>query len=193
MRRLPILPTLLVLLAVAIMIGLGVWQLQRASWKHQLLTRYSDAAQDDTPVAWPISPDRFDDFYYRRSSFDCAEVIGRDAIAGRNSVGEAGWVQIARCRTAGGNPAAVQLGWTQDPQPVDWSGGEVTGRITRYGQGVRLVADPPLAGLAANAAPDPRELPDNHTAYAFQWFFFAITALVIYFLAVRRLQAKPAG
>ena len=67
----------------------------------------------------------------------------------------------------------------------------MTGRITRYGTGVRLVADPPLAGLAANAAPDPRELPDNHLAYAFQWFFFAMTALVIYFLALRRKQAKP--
>lgn len=191
MRRLPIIPTMLVLAAVAVMIGLGVWQLQRANWKHELLTRYSDAAQDDTPVAWPIAPDQFDDVYYRRSSFDCVEVIGRDAIAGRNIDGEAGWVQIARCRTAGGNLAAVQLGWTQDPQPVNWDGGEVTGRITRYGTGVRLVADPPLAGLAASAAPDPRELPDNHLAYAFQWFFFAITALVIYFLALRRKQAKP--
>ena len=191
-RRLPIIPTILVLAAVAVMIGLGVWQLQRASWKHELLTRYADAAQDDTAVAWPASSDQYDDLYYRRSSFICAEVLGRDAIAGRNSDGEAGWVQIARCRTARGDPAAVQLGWAQDPQPVSWNGGEVTGRITRYGEGIRLVADPPAEGLAANAAPDPRALPDNHMAYAFQWFFFAITALVIYFLALRRMQAKSA-
>ena len=55
-----------------------------------------------------------------------------------------------------------------------------------------LVADPPVAGLQANAPPDPRDLPNNHMAYAFQWFFFAITALVIYGLALRRLRVKPA-
>ncbi|WP_230291672.1 SURF1 family protein [Croceicoccus sp. Ery5] len=190
MKRLPLIPTILVLGAVAVMIGLGVWQIQRAQWKHALLSRYAAAAQDDTPVAWPLSPDQFEPAYYRRSAFTCAEVTGRDAIAGRNADNASGWVQIARCRTDEGNEAAVQLGWTQNPQPVDWAGGDVTGRITRYGEGVRLVADPPLAGLAPNAPPDPRELPDNHMAYAFQWFFFAITALVIYFLALRRMRGK---
>jgi surfeit locus 1 family protein len=48
------------------------------------------------------------------------------------------------------------------------------------------VADPPVGGLAANAAPDPADLPNNHLAYAGQWFFFALTALVIYVLALRR-------
>lgn len=192
MRRLPVIPTIFVLAAVAVMVALGLWQIQRANWKHELLARYADAAQDDTPVAWPVSADQFEANYYRRSTFTCAEITSRDAIAGRNSEGAAGWVQIANCRTAEGNEAAVQMGWTQNPQPVRWEGGKVTGRITRYGEGVRLVADPPVAGLRANAAPDPRDLPDNHMAYAFQWFFFAITALVIYGLALRRLRSKPA-
>ena len=39
MRRVPVLPTLLVLGAVAIMIGLGVWQLHRLRWKEELLAR----------------------------------------------------------------------------------------------------------------------------------------------------------
>lgn len=193
MRRLPIIPTVFVLAAVAVMVALGVWQLQRANWKHELLERYGAAAQDDSPVAWPVSADEFEANYYRRSAFTCAEVIGRDAIAGRSATGAAGWVQIAHCRTAEGNEAAVQMGWTQDPQPVRWDGGEVSGRITRYGEGLRLVADPPVGGLKANAAPDPRDLPNNHMAYAFQWFFFAVTALVIYGLALRRFRAKPAG
>lgn len=192
-RRIPIIPTMIVLGAIAVMIGLGIWQIQRANWKHALLSRYEAAAQDDTVIAWPIAADQFEASYYRRSAFNCAAVTGRDAIAGRNASDVAGWVQIARCRTAAGNAGAVQLGWSQNPQPVDWQGGEVAGRIARYGAGVRLVADPPLAGLAANAPPDPRELPDNHMAYAFQWFFFAITALVIYFLALRRRQPKSGG
>src|SRR5205085_173423 len=36
-RRLPLIPTIIVAAAVAIMIGLGVWQLQRARWKEGLL------------------------------------------------------------------------------------------------------------------------------------------------------------
>ena len=44
MRRPPILPTLIVAAAVATMIGLGVWQLQRAAWKERLLAEYVAAA-----------------------------------------------------------------------------------------------------------------------------------------------------
>ena len=36
-RKLPLVPTILVAGAVAVMIGLGVWQLQRAKWKEGLL------------------------------------------------------------------------------------------------------------------------------------------------------------
>ncbi len=50
----------------------------------------------------------------------------------------------------------------------------------------RLIAAPPLAGLAANAAPDPTDIPNNHFSYAVQWFLFAATALVIYALALRK-------
>ena len=32
-RRLPLIPTIFVAGAVAVMIGLGVWQLKRAEWK----------------------------------------------------------------------------------------------------------------------------------------------------------------
>jgi surfeit locus 1 family protein len=38
-RRIPIVPTLVVLAAVATMIGLGVWQLQRRAWKEALIAR----------------------------------------------------------------------------------------------------------------------------------------------------------
>jgi surfeit locus 1 family protein len=44
----------------------------------------------------------------------------------------------------------------------------------------------PVAELAPLAPPDPADIPNNHLAYAGQWFFFALTALVIYVLALRR-------
>ena len=85
-----------------------------------------------------------------------------------------------------GGRAEVVLGWSRDPRGPDWRGGEVMGVIA---PGPRLVADPPLAGLEANRVPDPSEIPNNHFAYAIQWFLFAATALVIYALAVRKRLA----
>ena len=48
-RKVPILPTLLVAAAVATMIALGVWQLQRLKWKEGLIARVAEHMQ--RPVA----------------------------------------------------------------------------------------------------------------------------------------------
>jgi surfeit locus 1 family protein len=186
-RRVPLLPTLLVALAAAAMVALGVWQLQRAAWKQALLARYEQAAQLADPVSWPRSPDAIQDALYRRSGLSCERVLGTRATAGRNDAGEPGWAQVARCALDGGGEADVVLGWSRAPQPVTWGGGDAKGFVTPAGgDGARLVADPPLARLVANARPDPADLPNNHLAYAGQWFFFAATAALIYALALRR-------
>lgn len=84
-------------------------------------------------------------------------------------------------------PAEIVLGWSQSPEASRWDGGFVTGTVVPTGEfGFKIVADPPLAGLAPMARPDPGDLPNNHLAYAGQWFFFALTALIIYVLALRR-------
>ena len=49
MRRLPVLPTLVVAAAVVVMIGLGIWQLQRAAWKERLVSIKADKPKDDKP------------------------------------------------------------------------------------------------------------------------------------------------
>ncbi|MES2300627.1 MAG: SURF1 family cytochrome oxidase biogenesis protein, partial [Pseudomonadota bacterium] len=68
-----------------------------------------------------------------------------------------------------------------------WRGGWVSGIIAPMGKAaVRVVADPPLAGLQANARPDPKDLPNNHWSYAIQWFLFAAVALIIYAIALRK-------
>ena len=54
-RKLPLLPTLVVAVAVAIMIALGFWQLRRAEEKEALLDRYR-AAQNQPPISFPTSP-----------------------------------------------------------------------------------------------------------------------------------------
>jgi surfeit locus 1 family protein len=187
-RKWPLVPTLVVLAAVATMVALGVWQLQRAQWKEGLLDRFRQAQAMSSAVEWPESPAEYERALYRHARITCAEVTAMDAVAGRSVEGQAGWAHVAHCRLPDGYRAVVAMGWSQDPRSPEWAGGEVGGFIGPAGKGVRLVAAPAQAGLQQLAAPDPNDVPNNHLAYAFQWFFFAITALAIYWLALRRRQ-----
>jgi surfeit locus 1 family protein len=193
-RRVPIFSTIVVIAAALTMVGLGVWQLGRKAEKEALIARYEAAISNPERVEYPVaSQTAVDAVLYRRSSFDCA-FTGGDwrSISGRNAKGQSGFVHIVLCGIDKGaseedRTAYVQTGWSQSPTPPVWKGGPVSGWIVPNSEGfARLVADPPLAGLAANAAPDPGDLPNNHLAYAVQWFFFALTALVIYVLALKR-------
>jgi surfeit locus 1 family protein len=187
-RRIPILSTIVVIAAVLTMIGLGFWQLGRKSEKEALIAQYEAALQDGTPVPWPEPADYQRDLF-RRSTIDCLAVRGIDPISGKSASGRSGWVHIARCSHSGRGVADVTIGWSRSPKAPQWGGGPVTGRIASYGDTVRLVADAPQAGLEPLAAPDPGDLPNNHLAYAVQWFFFALTALVIYVLALKRRRS----
>ena len=83
-RRLPIVPTLIVSLAVLTMIGLGVWQLQRADHKEALLARYA-AAQGLPPIAYPTLPLVGDLPLFRHATGNCLKPIGKREVAGANA------------------------------------------------------------------------------------------------------------
>jgi surfeit locus 1 family protein len=185
-RCLPVLPTIVVLVAVGIMIRLGVWQLDRMAEKEALLERYAAAANSNAIADWPSNEAEAAERLYRRSRVNCASATGGSAVAGTNASGQSGLAIAFSCFTPSGGPAQVVLGWSREPKIPEWGGGIVTGIIA---PGPRLVADPPLAGLEANAKPDPRDIPNHHFAYAVQWFLFALVALVIYALAVRKRLA----
>jgi len=185
-RSIPLIPTLLVLAAVAVMLRLGFWQLDRLRQKEALLARYATAMQDQAEVVWPATG--AENLLYHRARLVCARVTGASSVSGSNARGQAGIARVVDCVTNSGAPARVVLGWARAPVTPDWRGGEVHGMIA---PGPRLVADPPLAGLAANARPDPSTIPNNHLAYAVQWLLFAITALVIYGVALwQRAKAR---
>jgi surfeit locus 1 family protein len=202
MKRVPLIPTLLVTLAVAAMIGLGWWQLlDRLPQKEAFLARLEQNPARP-PVAFPRGPD--DTLLFRRSSGFCLPPVSI-TLAG---AGSAGYRAIGACRTGAEGPGMlVQLGTTRDPmaKPV-WNGGPVSGYISRapdsrslietlvrhQPQRMMLVAASPAAGLSANPAPDVGAVPNNHLAYAGQWFFFAAIAAIIYALAVRNRLRPPA-
>jgi surfeit locus 1 family protein len=192
-KRIPLIPTLIVALAVALMIGLGVWQLRRAKWKEGLLATY--AANANLPeIAVPNVPDAKHPPLFRRASAYCLQVTGWDAKAGRNAKGQAGWSHIARCRTGAEGPGlSVDAGWSAKAENPVWKGGPVEGRLAPDTQHIyRLVATTPAPGLQPSAAPSLDEIPNNHRAYAVQWFIFAGVALVIYALALRRRKPDSA-
>ncbi len=182
MKRIPILPTLIVLIAVGVMLRLGFWQLERLSEKEAMLVRYEAAQASGSEVRWPEAPAMAERALYHRSRIDCRSVRAPTTLSGRNARGEAGLAHVVTCMDVEGGARQVVLGWSRDPSSPGWAGGVVTGWIA---PGPRLVADPPLAGLQPNAKPDPKDIPNNHLAYAVQWFLFAGVALVIYALALR--------
>ncbi len=192
LRNIPIIPTIVVAAAVATMIALGIWQLGRAEEKEALIARYEAALAMSSDVAWP-TPSEYEVSLFRHAAVDCRDVRGFDSVSGRSASGASGWAHIARCSHADGGVADIAIGWSRDPQPPAWDGGTVGGMIAPYGETVRLIADQPQVGLGQLARPDPKDLPNNHLAYAGQWFFFALTALVIYVLALRRRRRASQG
>ena len=186
LRRLPVIPTVIVLAAVAVMLRLGFWQIERMHEKEALLARYEAARSLSSDVPYPREPAEREAALYRHSSLTCTGEVTSVPRAGRSLSGESGWAHTAPCTRRDGGSAEVVLGWSRDPAPVRWTGEDVYGFIAPGGTlGTRLVVHPPRAGLQANAVPDPRNIPNNHWSYAVQWFLFAGIALVIYALAVR--------
>ena len=100
---------------------------------------------------------------------------------------------LAACVPAEGPGAQVVAGWSVRPDNPDWAGGMASGIIAPDSVHlIRLIAAPPVAGLDAVQPPSPEDIPNNHWAYAVQWFLFAGIAAVIYAMAVaRRARTRP--
>ncbi len=204
MRRFSIVPTIIVAAAVAVMIGLGIWQLQRAAWKERLLAEYAAAASlpalDLDPL---LSRDQasLPPLAFRRVLVTCntANAVPR-LRGGRSADGRSGYVYRVPCRPGAGGLAGriwVNAGWSAlpDERLRPSLGNIVAGRLgaVEPGEPITLTSATASLPLAPAAAPSIENIPNNHLAYAVQWFFFAALALLIYALALRarRRRAGP--
>ncbi|MCE7798790.1 SURF1 family protein [Sphingobium sufflavum] len=198
--RIPLIPTLVVALAVAIMIALGVWQLDRRHEKAAALAQYR-ANLSLPETAYPANPTD-QSYLFRTVRAHCLRVTGWQTKGGAMPGGRPGWRRIATCATGAEGPGLiVDIGMTPDPKAAPaWTGGDVSGTamwepdsssaLSRWlGQKVPLrlmiVSRTGEIGLKPSPRPDPAEVPNNHLAYAVQWFLFAGVAVIIYPLALR--------
>ncbi len=196
MRRLPLLPTLFVAGAVAAMLALGIWQLQRSAWKERLLAEYARGPAlpvvDLDPLldgGGPVPP-----LSFRRVLVTCdARDAAPEIRAGRSAADVSGQVYLVPCRPGAAGLAGrirVNAGWANRPDAVRRLslGGIVAGRLGPVeGDGpVTLTAAGASPPLTASQPANIETISNNHLLYALQWFFFAIAAAVIYVLALRK-------
>lgn len=196
MRRVPILATLVVAAAVATMIGLGIWQLQRSGEKAHLLAEYARAASMPALDLDPLLASGRADLpplAYRRVLVTCG---ARDAEprlrGGRSRDGRTGYSYFVPCRPGADGLAGrlqVNAGWNALPDDerritIEGIVAGSLGSIRDEGP-IILTSAEAVPPLQPSAPPSLDEIPDNHLSYAFQWFFFAAAALVIYILALR--------
>ena len=196
--RIPIIPTSVVLAAVATMVALGVWQLGRADEKAAMIAAYDAVAV--MPAVDLTNPREASSLEFRSVTVDCSRPWKWEAVAGRNLTGRTGFIHRYACleqsvnQAENGGQALIEvfgvIGWSASPEQPVWEGGEIVGVLAPLGENFQVISTAGLGGLEAAAPPNPDDLPNNHLAYAGQWFFFALTALVIYFLVLRSRSAK---
>ena len=131
-RRLPIIPTTLVLAAVAVMVWLGIWQLGRAEEKAVLLSTYEQALGDPQIVDIEYGYAGLD---YRTVRIECENPYNWEGVAGRSERGQTGYVHRYACSTnrpadLAGEPiraTSVVVGWSLSPEDPGFSGGLIEG------------------------------------------------------------------
>lgn len=228
---------LLTLAGVAIFVRLGIWQLDRAAYKEQLLTRFAHAT--DAPLV-PFAqvagqapryrythvavhgrflPDRS----YMWDDQTIGEQVGVDVYVPFAVAGHARLLLVNLGFLAHGGmrdvpphmpplpagvvtlhglyapmpPPGLKLGGDQLPAQHAYPKlatyldlGNISRDLGRpLDPGVLLLDPAPQSGYLREWTPTFMP-PARHQAYAFQWFSFALAAVVI-FLAIHRVKSKP--
>jgi surfeit locus 1 family protein len=160
--------TALMLAGLAVLIGLGVWQLQRLAWKEGLIARIESRTKGD-PIALKkviaMSREGRDPSYYR------VRVEGRFHHAKErylytvSSDGKVGWDVITPLETADGDVVLVDRGFVPDElkDPASRPSGQVESVVAVMG----IVRSPETQGLFT---------PDNEAA-ANRWFWRDLPAM----------------
>lgn len=200
-RGFPVLPTLMVAVALPILIGFGVWQLNRLQWKTEMLERLE--RNSDLPISQLKLNAPPETMLFRRVRVEIRCLAGPKERAGRNLAGQSGYsVIFPMCdvRNPGestGLMMAVNAGWMARPggsAAAALPAGPLTGVVVPSDvgaglQGFGLVLETAQPPLVPSAPPGLETISNNHLSYAIQWFSFATILAVIYGLWLRRWLA----
>ena len=201
---LPILPILFGILGTAVLVWLGVWQVQRLDWKEGVLARM-EAELTAPPVAVPADPDRVRDAWLPvRASGRIGEteilvqsslkavgpgfrVIAPFDMGGRRILLDRGFIRLTD-RDAPRPPVeATIVGNLHWPDDIDRFTPEPEGRLF-FGRDVARMAaalgTEPVLLVVRQTSESPLTvtplpvttsgIPNNHLQYAVTWFLMAI-------------------
>ena len=205
MTRWPVIPTIFVALAVATMIGLGFWQLQRKT-QNELLLQQVTANSGKPAITYPALGPVGLQALHRKSAVNCLRVSEWKEDSGTDISGKTGTRYLAECVTGAEGPGAlIVAGISNRPnQKIVWIGGAVEGIITTepdrqsmaaklFGKSIvlrpMLVSNAGLGGLRTAEPPSLEKIKrkvSSNGFYALQWFLFATAATIIYILALRK-------
>lgn len=110
-RIVPVVPTLMVAVMLAVLVSLGLWQLDRMHWKEEMLARYrANSVEAAAPLPRSIADPEA--LAFRTVLLDCAFEGEAVLSPGGNDAGKAGNHVYALCREEGRpDRVVVDLGW----------------------------------------------------------------------------------
>jgi surfeit locus 1 family protein len=202
MTRRMILPLLFGLAGVAVLVSLGLWQVQRMQWKAGILAQIEARIGAD-PVALPAAPDAARDGYLPVTATGRFTGDALDVLVSRKEIG-AGFRVIGAFDTGerrvmidrgfvvdeaqgAGHAASAQVTvtgnvhWPDEtdsftPAPGDgmWFARDVPAMAAALGTDPVLIVARSPTGDGIDPMPvDASGVPDNHFGYAVQWFLLA--------------------
>ncbi|MFN3722667.1 MAG: SURF1 family protein [Paracoccaceae bacterium] len=203
MTRRMIIPLLFGLIGAVVLLGLGLWQLDRLAWKETALADITARIVAD-PVALPANPDPVADRYLPVTVDGTFTGEGLDVLVSRKEIGAG--VRVIEVFETGARRVMVDRGFVADGARVSPRGPDATTVIgnlhwpdeidsftpepdAKTGlwfardvpqMAARLATEPLLIVARDPTAPgiepmpvDTSNIPNNHLGYAVQWFGLA--------------------
>jgi surfeit locus 1 family protein len=157
--------TLFTLAAVAIMVGLGTWQVERLAWKNALIDRI-ESGMRATPAPLPAWVENSADWDFRRVSVTGQFLHDRELdLAARSMNGRIGYQIVTPLKRDDGTLVLVNRGWVplEKRDPASRPEGLPAGTVT-------------IEGVARVPAERGWMQPDNDAATN-MWFWYDIPAM----------------
>jgi surfeit locus 1 family protein len=213
-------PIVLGLAGCAILVGLGLWQLQRQVWKDDILARIEATIAAD-PVALPLQPDPAADAW-RPVALEGswtgpalrvlttmpdlggpgARIIAAVETRGRLILADLGYLPDGAPLPALTGPVAItgNLSWpdevdsfTPPPEGDLWFARDVPAMAAALGTEPVMVVARDLSPPIPGMTPlpiDTAAIPNNHTEYAITWFLMAAVWAAMSGLLIRRQSRR---